>query len=198
MSKKQKRYLVFKRFLDLFFSLFLILITFPLMLLVGFLVFLSSKGPIFFLQWRVGKNKKPFRIIKFRTMKKGSPEIPPNELTYEDLQRSHTKLGKFLRKTSLDELPQIYNILIGQMSFIGPRPGALKNEEYLIIERDKYKPSPFEVLPGLSGYAQTQSRFLDSSTKAQFDYFYVTNISFILDIKIFFLTFKKLFKFEGS
>ncbi len=198
MTNKQKKYLFVKRIFDFFFSIFLIVLTLPLFILLGFLVKITSKGPVFFIQWRVGKNKKPFRIIKFRTMRKGSLEIPSNELSKHDLQKMYTKFGRFLRKSSLDELPQIFNIFIGQMSFIGPRPGALKNEEYLILERDKYAPSPFEVLPGLSGYAQTFSRFLDSPSKAKLDYFYVSNISFFFDIKIFFLTIKKLFKFDGS
>lgn len=198
MSSKQRRYLFIKRILDFLFSIFLIFLTLPLLLLIGILIKITSKGPVFFIQWRVGKNKKPFRIIKFRTMKKGSPETPSNELSKEDLGKMYTKFGKLLRKSSLDELPQIFNIFVGQMSFIGPRPGALKNEEYLIFEREKYEPSPFEVLPGLSGYAQTFSRFLDSPSKAKLDHFYVSNISFFFDIKIFFLTIKKLFKFEGS
>lgn len=198
MSSKQRRYFFIKRILDFLFSVFLIILALPLLLLIGFLVKITSKGPIFFIQWRVGKHKKPFRIIKFRTMKKDSPETPSNELNKQELQKMYTQFGKFLRKTSLDELPQIFNILVGQMSFIGPRPGALKNEEYLIFERDKYQPSPFEVLPGLTGYAQTFSRFLDSPSKAKLDHFYVSNISFFFDVKIFFLTIKKLFKFEGS
>lgn len=137
MTNKQKKYLFIKRIFDFFFSMFLIVLTLPLFMLLGFLVKITSKGPVFFIQWRVGKNKKPFRIVKFRTMKKGSPETPSNELSKQDLQKMSTKFGRFLRKSSLDEIPQIFNIFIGQMSFIGPRPGALKNEEYLILERDK-------------------------------------------------------------
>lgn len=198
MSKKQKRYLLLKRLLDVFFSLVSIVILSPLILVIAAIVKISSPGSAFFLQWRIGKNKKPFRIYKFRTMVKNAPEIPSNDLSLEEIKSLSTKFGKFLRKTSLDELPQIFNILIGEMSFIGPRPGALKNEEYLVRERDKYNPSPFLVSPGLSGYSQTHGRRNDSPTKAQLDYYYVKNISFWLDLKIFFLTIKKIFLFDGS
>ena len=170
----------------------------PLLIFVSIIIKLTSRGPVLFIQMRIGKDKKPFKILKFRTMKKGTPEIPSNNLSSEEIKKFSTKVGVILRKTSIDELPQIFNIFIGQMSFVGPRPGALKNEDYLVRERDKYYPSPFSVMPGLTGYAQTHGRRNDTPTKARFDHYYVKNISFLLDFKIIILTIGKLFLFEGS
>lgn len=115
----------------------------PLLIIFSIIIKLTSKGPIFFVQLRIGKDKKPFKIFKFRTMKKEAPEIPSNELSPDEIKKLSTKVGVFFRKTSIDELPQIFNIFIGQMSFIGPRPGALKNEDYLVRERDKYQRALF-------------------------------------------------------
>jgi len=158
----------------------------------------TSRGPVLFKQKRVGKDKKVFRILKFRTMKVDAPEIPPSNLTKEQQRDMLTNLGAFLRKTSIDELPQIYNIFIGQMSVIGPRPAAATNEDDIIDERDKHFPNPNSLRPGLSGYAQTHGRNHEVQQKAEFDAFYTRNISFALDTKIFFLTIRKLFLFEGS
>lgn len=198
MSKHQKAYLFIKRILDVLFSFVSIIMLLPLLIIFSIIIKLTSKGPIFFVQLRIGKDKKPFKIFKFRTMKKEAPEIPSNELSPDEIKKLSTKVGVFFRKTSIDELPQIFNIFIGQMSFIGPRPGALKNEDYLVRERDKYQPSPFSVRPGLTGYAQTHGRRNDSPTKARLDYYYVKNVSFLLDLKILVLTIGKLFLFEGS
>lgn len=198
MSRNQKVYLFFKRLLDVIFSFISIIAFLPFMILISIIIKLTSNGPILFIQMRIGKDKKPFKIIKFRTMQNGAPEIPSNSLSPEEIRKLSTKFGVFLRKTSLDESPQIFNILLGQMSFVGPRPGALKNEEYLVYERDKYQPSPFSLKPGLTGYAQTHGRRNDSPTKARLDHYYVSNVSFFLDIKIIILTIGKLFRFEGS
>jgi len=198
MSKRQEVYLFFKRLLDCISSFICILLFLPLLILISIIIKFTSKGPVLFVQLRIGKDKKPFKIFKFRTMKKEAPEIPSNELSPEEIKKLSTKIGVFLRKTSIDELPQIFNIFIGQMSFVGPRPGALKNEDYLVRERDKYQPSPFSVRPGLTGYAQTHGRRNDSPTKARLDHYYVKNISFLLDLRIIILTIGKLFLFEGS
>lgn len=197
-TKKQKKYLFFKRLMDIILSFFAIIVFSPVFIIIALLIKLTSKGPVFFIQERVGKNKTIFKIIKFRTMKVGVPEIPPSKLTKEEKRLMLTNIGPFLRKTSIDELPQIFNIFVGHMSIIGPRPAAANNEDDITIERDNYVYNPNHIRPGLTGYAQVSGRTHDVQEKAEFDTYYVKNLSFKLDIKIFFLTIKKLFKFEGS
>jgi len=131
-------------------------------------------------------------------MKVGAPEIPPSNLTKEQQRAMLTGIGTFLRKTSIDELPQIFNIFVGQMSVIGPRPAAARNEDDIVNERDKYFPNPNSLRPGLSGYAQTHGRNHEVKQKAKLDAHYAKNVSLGLDAKIFFLTIRKLFLFEGS
>lgn len=155
---------------------------------------LNSRGPVFFKQQRVGKNKKPFTILKFRTMRIDTPKDTPTHLL-ENPEKWITGVGKFLRKTSLDELPQIINIMFGQMSIIGPRP-ALWNQVDLIEERDKHGVN--DIYPGLTGYAQIHGRDeLPIVEKAKLDGYYVEHIGLWLDIKIFFGTIKSVFKSEG-
>jgi len=197
-TKRQLAYLFWKRILDGFVALVAIAILLPFLAIIALLVMLTSKGPILFRQKRVGKNKKLFTILKFRTMKHDAPEIPPSGMTREQQRAMTTKFGAFLRKTSIDELPQIFNILIGQMSFIGPRPAAAVNETEITLQRDAYSPSPNALRPGLSGYAQTHGRNHDISLKAKQDAYYAEHISLILDLKIFVLTIAKLFRFEGT
>ena len=197
-TKKQRIYLGLKRLFDIFLSFFAIIILTPFLILVGLLVVCTSKGPVFFRQKRIGSGKRVFRILKFRTMRVGAPEIPPSNLTKEEQRAMLTGIGVFLRKTSIDELPQIFNIFIGQMSVIGPRPAAACNEDDIVNERDKYFPNPNSLRPGLSGYAQTHGRNHEVKQKAELDAYYAKNISFGLDVKIFFLTIRKLFLFEGS
>jgi O-antigen biosynthesis protein WbqP len=197
-TKKQRVYLVFKRFLDIFSSFIAILVLTPFLFIIGLLVVCTSKGPVFFRQKRIGRDKKVFRILKFRTMKVGAPEIPPSNLTKEQQRAMLTGIGTFLRKTSIDELPQIFNIFVGQMSVIGPRPAAARNEDDIVNERDKYFPNPNSLRPGLSGYAQTHGRNHEVKQKAKLDAHYAKNVSLGLDAKIFFLTIRKLFLFEGS
>ena len=109
----------------------------------------------FFVQERIGKNKKVFKLIKFRSMRlDADPNLAPSDMNAEHQQSMETGFGKFLRKTSIDETLQLFNILAGQMGFIGPRPGAAHNEEELIAARESYTPSAFDVRPGMSGYAQ--------------------------------------------
>jgi O-antigen biosynthesis protein WbqP len=131
-------------------------------------------------------------------MKADAPEIPPSNMTVEQQRAMLTCIGAFLRKTSIDELPQIFNIFVGQMSVIGPRPAAAVNEDDIVLERDKYFPSPNSLRPGLSGHAQTNGRHHEVKQKAELDAYYSKNVSLILDIKIFLLTIRKLFLFEGS
>lgn len=175
----------FKRLIDIVLSLLGIVLLSPLLLLIALLIKLDSKGPVLFRQKRVGKNKKYFYILKFRTMKADAPHDTPTHLM-KDPEAYHTRIGKLLRRTSLDELPQLFNILVGQMSIIGPRP-ALWNQDDLIAARDLYHAN--DVLPGLTGWAQINGRDeLEIDEKARLDGEYAARISFIFDCKCFFGT----------
>lgn len=185
LRRSQKIYLFFKRFLDIFCALLTILVFCWLILLLMLLVKLTSRGPIFVTQKRFGKNKKFFTILKFRTMVKDAPNDVPTHLM-ENPDQYITGFGRFLRKTSLDELPQVFNIFVGHMSVIGPRP-ALWNQEDLIQARDKVNANI--VRPGLSGLAQVNGRDHNSiEKKAELDGEYVAKMSFWLDLKIVFRT----------
>lgn len=184
----------FKRLIDFVLSLVGLIVLSPLFLILSLWIKLDSKGPVLFKQKRVGKNKTYFNILKFRTMFADTPKDVPTHLL-QNPQSQITKLGKFLRSTSLDELPQILNILCGQMSIIGPRP-ALWNQDDLIAERDKYNVN--QMVPGLTGYAQVNGRDeLPIPVKAELDGFYAKNISFLLDVKIFFKTIFNVFTSRG-
>ncbi len=144
----------FKRLIDIVLSGVGIIVLIPFWIIIGLCIVVSDPGPIFFSQKRVGKNKKLFPILKYRTMKVDTPHDVPTHLL-QNPEQYITKIGAFLRKTSLDELPQIFNIFIGQMSIIGPRP-ALWNQTDLIEERDKYGAN--DIRPGLTGWAQINGR----------------------------------------
>jgi len=187
-------YLLFKRFYDTLGSLIALILFSPLFMLIMILIKLDSKGPILFKQKRIGRNKKHFYILKFRTMRIDTPKDTPTHML-ENPEQWITKVGKFLRKTSLDEISQIINILKGDMSIIGPRP-ALWNQYDLVEERDKYH--VHKIYPGITGYAQIKGRdTLPIKDKAKLDGDYVKKISLWLDIKIFILTFVSVFKSEG-
>jgi O-antigen biosynthesis protein WbqP len=187
-------YLKFKRFYDTLGALIGILLLSPLFLIILVLIKMDSKGPILFKQKRIGRNKKHFNILKFRTMKIDTPKDTPTHML-ENPEQYITRMGKFLRKTSLDELPQIINILKGDMSIIGPRP-ALWNQFDLIEERDKY--DVHKLYPGITGYAQIKGRdTLPIKEKAALDGIYVRRCSLWLDIKIFVGTFISVFKSDG-
>lgn len=195
MRKSQKFYLVIKRIIGIFGSLIGIVFCFSLLwwwvLIINLII---TKGKPFYVQKRYGKHKKVFGLIKFRSMKLDAPEIAPSDLTKEKQYQMETKFGHFLRKTSIDETPQLFNIFVGQMAFIGPRPGAAHNEELLVQQRESYTPNAFEVKPGLSGLAQVNMhRTHDPEDKARYDHEYVKNVSLWLDIKIFVLTILNLF-----
>lgn len=192
--KKKKIYFVVKRIIDIVLSLIAVIILFIPGVIISILIKVGSKGPVFFKQKRVGKNKKYFMIYKFRTMRTDTPkDMPTHMLNNPDLYI--TKVGRILRKTSLDELPQIINIIKGDMSIIGPRP-ALWNQEDLIAERDKYHAN--DIKPGLTGLAQISGRDeLEIPVKAKLDGEYTKNISFLLDVKIFFKTIIKVFERDG-
>ncbi|WP_281863107.1 sugar transferase [Planomicrobium okeanokoites] len=183
-----------KRVFDVFLSLAVIITLSPVFLLLFMYIKVDSPGPILFRQKRVGKGKEEFEILKFRTMKIDAPKDMPTHLL--DKPESYiTRSGKFLRKTSLDELPQFFNILKGDMSLIGPRP-ALWNQFDLIEERDKYKAN--DVMPGLTGLAQINGRDeLPIEMKAKIDGGYVEHMTMLLDMKILVWTFVYVFKSEG-
>lgn len=185
---------VMKRIIDFSLSLAIILGLSIVFLLLCIVIKLDSPGPILFKQRRIGKNKKEFNILKFRTMKIDAPNDMPTHLL-DKPDAYITRVGKFLRKTSLDELPQLINILKGEMSIIGPRP-ALWNQYDLIAERDKYKAN--DVLPGLTGLAQISGRDeLPIDLKARIDGEYVAKKSPVLDAEIFVKTVFSVLKSDG-
>lgn len=183
-----------KRGIDFVLALCGLIVLSPLFLILCLWIKLDSKGPIFFKQKRVGKNKTYFNILKFRTMYIDTPkDMPTHMLSNPD--QYITKAGKFLRKTSLDELPQIINILKGEMAVIGPRP-ALWNQDDLIAQRDKYHAN--DIRPGLTGWAQINGRDeLEIDVKAKLDGEYVKRMSFLFDVKCFFGTITSVLKHEG-
>lgn len=195
-TTKQKIYLPFKRLIDIFGSFIGIFICFVLLwwwvIPINAIV---TKGHPFFVHERYGKHKKIFKMIKFRSMKlSADPNLAPSDMNVATQANMDTKFGKFLRKTSIDETMQLLNIFIGQMSFIGPRPGSAHNEEYLMECREKYSPNAFEVRPGISGLAQVNmKREHDPEEKGKWDSKYVKSISFGMDFKLFFKTVFKLF-----
>ena len=183
-----------KRALDIILSGCGIVILSPVYLLVTLAILVDDPGPVFFRQKRVGIHKSYFRILKFRTMRMCTPHDVPTHLL-ENPQQYITRVGGFLRKTSLDELPQIFQIFTGKMSVIGPRP-ALWNQEDLIAQRDKYGAN--DVRPGLTGWAQINGRDeLPIDVKARLDGEYVQKLSFSFDCKCFFGTIASVLKHEG-
>mgnify|MGYP002403024625 CR=1 FL=1 len=187
-------YLATKRLIDIVLSLIGLIVLSPVFLLLVIAIKLDSPGPIFFKQKRVGLHKTHFHILKFRTMRIDTPKDTPTHQLVNPEQYI-TKVGKFLRKSSLDELPQIWNILMGQMSIIGPRP-ALWNQYDLISERDKYGAN--DVTPGLTGWAQINGRDeLPIEIKAKLDGEYVTRLSLGMDLKCFLRTIVSVVKREG-
>ncbi|GAA0319306.1 sugar transferase [Bacillus carboniphilus] len=187
-------YMKVKRLIDIILSLIGLIVLSPIFLILIIAIKLESKGPVLFKQKRIGINKTHFNILKFRTMKIDTPKDTPTHLL-SNPEQYITKMGKFLRKTSLDELPQIWNIFVGQMSIIGPRP-ALWNQYDLIAERDKYGAN--DVPPGLTGWAQINGRDeLPIEIKAKLDGEYVEKISLLMDIKCFFGTIVSVVKSDG-
>lgn len=152
MSKRV--YIIIKQIIDFVLAITALIILLPFFLIFALIIKLESKGPVFFKQERIGKNKKHFNIYKFRTMRTNTPKDTPTHLL-NNAENYITKFGKVMRKTSIDELPQIINILKGEMSIIGPRP-ALWNQEDLITEREKYGAN--NIKPGLTGWAQVNRK----------------------------------------
>lgn len=187
----QSMYVVFfKRFTDLLFSLIILMLLSPLLLLLAILLSCSYRGTPFFIQTRPGLNERPIRVIKFKTMndnKDVNGRLLPNHLRI-------TGMGRILRKFSLDELPQLVNVLIGDMSLIGPRPLLFK---YIPLYSDEQKKRHL-VRPGITGWAQVNGRNTISWTKKfEYDVWYVENISFLLDLRIYWYTVLKALKAEG-
>ena len=187
-------YLTVKRLLDFVLSLIGIVVLMPVFIIIGILIKVDSRGPVIFKQKRYGKNKEPFYIYKFSTMASDAPQnVATKDLN--DSKKYITKIGAFLRRTSLDELPQLFNILLGKMTIVGPRPVVLK-EENLIIARDLYGAN--DIKPGITGWAQINGRdLLSIEEKAKLDGYYVENMGFKMDIKCFFKTIQYVLKCEG-
>lgn len=182
-----------QRFFDFFISLIFLILFSPIFLIVAIFIKLNSKGSVFFIQDRIGKNNEIFKLYKFRTMKVGTPNVATDKLT--DAKSYLTAVGKILRKTSLDELPQLINILKGEMTFVGPRP-ALYNQYNLKDLRTNA--GVHMLLPGITGWAQINGRdHNDDTQKTQLDKYYLENKSLGLDIKILYLTVFKVLRADG-
>ena len=183
-----------KRLLDLLLALAGCVLLAPVLALLAVVIKLDSPGPVFFRQKRVGRGRKHFDMLKFRTMRTDAPHDMPTHLL-ENPDAYITGAGRFLRRTSLDELPQIFNILLGQMSVVGPRP-ALWNQDDLIAERDRYGAN--DVTPGLTGWAQVNGRDeLAIEEKARLDGEYVRNLTFKMDVTCFMMTIGNVLRQKG-
>lgn len=201
----KRAYIVVKRFLDIFLSLIGLILLSPIFLIISIIIKIDSKGPIFFIHSRIGKNGKPFGIYKFRTMVNNAEDLiktftPEQKAEFEKCYKLEkdprvTKIGNFLRKTSLDELPQILNILKGELSIIGPRPIVQAELEKYGDDKEKF----LSVKPGLTGYWAANGRSDTSyEERIQMELYYVDNMSFWLDIKVFFKTILAVLKKEGA
>ena len=194
ITARQRRYLKVKRGLDFGMNLGACAVLSPVLLGLSAAIKLDSKGPVLFKQKRVGIHKSYFPIYKFRTMRVDTPKDIPTHLL-ENPDQYITRMGHFLRKPSLDELPQLFNILKGDMSFVGPRP-ALWNQDDLVAEREKYGAN--DVPPGLTGWAQINGRDeLEIPVKARLDGQYVRRMSFWFDVRCFLGTFHAVANAEG-
>lgn len=197
MKKSQKVYLFFKRLIDIFGASLGIILLSPALIIIATTTKLTSRGPVLFRQKRLGKDEKPFVLLKFRSMKVDVPQLGQESMSVDQQKEMTTKWGSFMRKTSLDELPQLFNIFIGNMSFIGPRPGMTKEySSELVQARESFVPSPYAVKPGLSGLAQLDlRREPDVIQKAKYDSKYVQEFNFLMDAKLFIKSFLVLIGF---
>lgn len=192
-NKASALYLISKRTMDIVSSLVGLILLSPLFLLVAILIKLDSKGPIIFKQIRIGKNSKPFYIYKFRSMKIDAPNLSTEE--FINASDFTTKVGKFIRKTSIDELPQLVNILKGDMSIVGPRPVIEREVRLLELRKECNVDS---ILPGITGLAQINGRDnIDDYEKVKYDFEYLSKRNLVLDIKIIINTVLKVAKSEG-
>ena len=182
-----------KRFFDLLLAIFLLIILLLPLIIIALIVKLTSKGPILFIQERYGRNSRPFKLYKFRSMTDSAPQIANSKFT--DIQNYITPFGMFIRKTSLDELPQLWNIIKGDMSFIGPRPLAKTDEKVLSLRKQN---GADQVLPGISGLAQVNGRNnLSDEDKAVYDAKYATHLSFRVDMLLTMETLVSVLKRDG-
>lgn len=187
-------YCLFKKVVDRVLAFLALVLLSPVFLLLIIAIKLDSKGPVFYRQKRVGIHKTHFQIWKFRTMRIDAPKDTPTHLL-KNPEEYITRVGRFLRRTSLDEIPQVLNILMGEMAIVGPRP-ALWNQYDLIEERDKYGAN--DVLPGLTGWAQINGRDeLEIPVKAALDGEYVKRMGLLMDLRCFFGTFIKVLRADG-
>lgn len=192
-NKASALYSISKRTMDIVSSLVGLILLSPLFLLVAILIKLDSKGPIIFKQIRIGKNSKPFYIYKFRSMKIDAPNLSTEE--FINASDFTTKVGKFIRKTSIDELPQLVNILKGDMSIVGPRPVIEREVRLLELRKESNVDS---ILPGITGLAQINGRDnIDDYEKVKYDFEYLSKRNLVLDIKIIINTVLKVAKSEG-
>ena len=193
LAKESILYSVTKRLIDIVGSLCGIILLSPLFLIVAILIKLDSKGPVIFKQTRIGKDSKPFNIYKFRSMKVETPNLSTEE--FKNASDFTTRVGKFIRKTSIDELPQLVNILKGDMSIVGPRP-VIEKEVRLLELRKECKVD--SILPGITGLAQINGRdHVDDYQKVKYDFEYLVKRNLVLDIKIIINTILKVIKSEG-
>ncbi|MBV1817961.1 sugar transferase [Clostridium cochlearium] len=182
-----------RRLFDVLISLLLLILLSPLLILIAIIIKLTSKGPILFTQMRIGKDNELYKFYKFRTMKVETPNVATDKL--KDAKSYITPVGKVLRKTSLDELPQLFNIIKGDMTFVGPRP-ALYNQYNL--KELRTKAGVHKLLPGVTGWAQINGRDHNNDyQKTELDRYYLHNKSFVFDIKIIILTAFKVLRSEG-
>ena len=185
---------VVKRWMDLILSFFAIVVLFPVLLVLSIAIYIDDPGPVLFTQKRLGKNKQFFVLHKFRSMKMSTPHDVPTHML--DNPKSYiTRVGRVLRTMSLDELPQLWDIFLGNMSLVGPRPG-LWNQDLLVAERDKYNAN--DVVPGLTGWAQVNGRDeLELEEKARFDGEYCSNVSFRMDATCILMTVANVLRHKG-
>ena len=192
LTRVQKFYRFAKAVMDFFVALVALIVLIPVFIIVAIAIKIDSPGPVFFKQNRIGKDGKLFKCVKFRSMStKARPDVAGYE--YAEVTAYITKVGAFIRKWSIDELPQFYNILFGQMSLIGFRPSQ-PNEDELNNARESY--NMYQIRPGISGWAQVNGRDVlaaQPTKKAKYDAYYLEHFSLWLDIKIFFMTFTKVF-----
>lgn len=184
----------FKRFIDIILAIILLLIFFVVLIIIAPIIYFTDKGPIFFNASRMGINGKRFTMYKLRSMKINAPDLRNKDgSTYNSKDDPRvTKTGKFIRKTSIDELPQVLNVLLGDMSLVGPRPNLYSNKYETFDDVTKKR---FTVRPGITGYTQAYYRnSIDQEDKFKYDAWYVDNLSFILDVKILYKTFISVVK----
>jgi len=186
--------IIVKNILDFIFSLLFLIILLPIFVIIAIVIKLDSKGSAFFIQERVGKDGKLFKVYKFRTMYQNNKQMKIDEYYTEENDPRITRIGRFLRKTSLDELPQLINIIKGEMSFIGPRP-TLK---YQVDQYDEFQMQRLKMKPGVTGWAQVNGRnSIPWSERIKYDIYYVNNYSLFFDLKILFKTIKVVLSHDG-